>query len=109
MALATGARKSSILELPWDCVEFHDDKTVVRVKAKKGGKPVVVPFYDEAARELCRLYAWYKALERQESPISGSTTYSLRPLSRRSGLHSDPDSRCSRSHQCIDGCPVHGQ
>jgi integrase len=54
MALTTGARKSEILHLTWDAVDF--DNRIAQIKDSKNGKPRKIGLVDSVIRELKKLH-----------------------------------------------------
>lgn len=54
MALTTGARKSEILGLTWDAIDF--DNRLVHIKDSKNGQPRRVGLVDSVIQELRKLY-----------------------------------------------------
>lgn len=54
MALTTGARKSEILHLSWDVIDF--DNRIAHIKDSKNGQPRRVGLVDSVIEELKKLY-----------------------------------------------------
>lgn len=54
MALTTGARKSEILSLSWDAIDF--DNCIAHIKDSKNGQPRKVGLVDSLVQELKRLH-----------------------------------------------------
>ena len=54
MALTTGARKSEILNLTWDAIDF--DNRIVHIKDSKNGQPRRIGVVESVIQELKKLY-----------------------------------------------------
>ena len=54
IALTTGARKSEILHLTWDAIDF--DNRIAHIKDSKNGQPRRVGLVDSVIQELKKLY-----------------------------------------------------